>query len=134
MSAFSIPPPVHPSGLFWFVAKDRKPSHFVWCTTNRARPTPGLEEVAWRLLQHVHPQLHPYAFDFYPRGAVWRCNSRHLWIVELDPKLARGAFIAHLVVNWPLPPTRIVVHPDRNYASFARVGPPAVGGLFCHHK
>ncbi|MDI1262775.1 MAG: hypothetical protein PS018_05920 [bacterium] len=83
---------------------------------------------AWRLAQGLYPKLQPHAFDFFPRGCVRHCAVRQLWIVELDPKLARGAFVAHLVMNWPLAPTRIAVLADRSCASEARVGPPVEGG------
>jgi len=39
---------------------------------------PGLsthDQRAWCLLRHVHPELRPYAFNFFPRGAVRRVNE-----------------------------------------------------------
>ena len=133
MSAFPTSHPVPPTGLFWFVARDRNLSHFVRCITTGApgsgRRPEAVEMAAWQLVQLVCPHLRAYAFDFFPRGMVRRCERRGLWIVELDPKLARGPFIAHLVLSWPLNPTQIAVVANRSYASAARVGSPVADGL-----
>ena len=119
-------------GLFWFIAKDRSPSHFA----SLSRPFSRVAEVAgfktldeghadvWPTLQRLDRNLVDHDYDYFPRGRVnWRKEDDR-WLLVLDPKLNRETFIAYIVLAWKIPRNRLLVLTDAHYRSLARVGAP----------
>jgi hypothetical protein len=127
------PPSTEPRvGLFWFIARTRRHSHFV----SISRPFSKVPEVAgfktldeghvdvWLTVQRLDPTLGDYEYDYFPRGRVnWRKDDG-AWLLVLDPKLNRSPFITHIVLEWKIPESRLIVLTDAHYRSLTRVGPP----------
>ena len=120
-------------GLFWFIAKDRNPSRFA--SVSRALvDVPRSENFhrldathtkTWPDLRRLDPALEPYDFDYFPRGSVEYLALDDQWLLNVDPTLRRGAFVAYVVVQWNIPPPRLIIRVAHDYQSIARVGPPA---------
>jgi hypothetical protein len=119
-------------GLFWFLATDRNPSRLV----SLSRPISEVSEFAgiqrlntshlevWPDIQRVDQSLKGYDFDFFPRGHVEFAPGQERWLLFLDQKLKRGAFIAHIVISWNIPRDRLMARWCHEYRSIACVGPP----------
>jgi hypothetical protein len=120
-------------GLFWFIAKNRNASRFAAVS----RPLVEVPEIGdfqklneshtdtWSEVQRLDSSLKQYEFDFFPRGRVDFFRPGRRWILSLDSKLQRGAFVAHIVLQWGIPPGHLTVKVARDYQSIASVGPPA---------
>jgi hypothetical protein len=119
-------------GLFWFLAKDRNASRFV----TLSRPASETSEQAgvrrlfkthrevWPDIQRLDQRLEEYDFDFFPRGHVEFSRVQERWFLFLDQKLLRGAFVAHVVIEWNIPRDRLAARWRGDYRSVACVGPP----------
>ena len=81
---------------------------------------------AWREVQRIDQSLASYAFDYFPRGRIEYFAPGRWWLLFLDPKLNRGAFVAHLVVHWRLNAGRLTALKEPTYGSEACVGMPTV--------
>jgi len=120
-------------GLFWFIAKDRNASRFAALS----RPLVEVPEIgdfqrlneshvdAWSEVQLLDSSLKQYEFDYFPRGRVDFLRPGSRWLLSLDSKLQRGAFVAYIVLQWRIPPGHLTVKVDRDYRSTACIGPPA---------
>jgi hypothetical protein len=119
-------------GLFWFIAKDRNQSRFAAFS----RPLDAVPEFddfqrlndsfvnAWSEVQRLDSSLKQYEFDYFPRGRVDFFRPGRRWLLSLDSKLQRGAFVAHIVLQWGIPPGHLTVKIAREYQSTACIGPP----------
>jgi hypothetical protein len=120
-------------GLFWFIAKGRNASRFA-AFSQLLNNVPEIDDFrkinenhfdAWSVVQRLDSSLSPYEFDYFPRGRVDFFRPGRRWLLSLDPKLRRGAFVAYIVLQWGIPPRHLTVNIDRDYQSRAHVGPPA---------
>jgi hypothetical protein len=120
-------------GLFWFIAKDRNASRFAAFS----RPLVEVPKIgdfqklneshadAWPEVQLIDPSLQQYEFDYFPRGRVDFFRPGRRWLLFIDSKLRRGAFVAHIVLQWGIPPGHLTAKVSRDYQSSACIGPPA---------
>jgi hypothetical protein len=119
-------------GLFWFIAKDRNASRFAALS----RPLVEVPEIgdfqklneshadAWSEVQRLDSGLKHYEFDFFARGRVDFFRPGRRWLLLIDSKLQRGTFVAHIVLQWGIPPGHLTVKIAREYQSTACIGPP----------
>ena len=119
-------------GLFWFIGTSkRQPSRLVSFLqdfeevpeVDRVRAVRRDPAEAWREIQRLDPQLAPYAFDYFPRGRVEFFAPGRRWMLYVDAKLNRGAFIAYLVDTWRLDRGHLTVKLDRCHST-PTIAPP----------
>jgi hypothetical protein len=119
-------------GVFWFIAKDRKRSRLACFTRkienisefNGLKAIPQTHAEAWLEVQRIDQSLASYAYDYFPRGRLDFFVPGRRWLLFIDPKLNRGAFVAHLVVHWWLNAGHLTVYNEFSYTSEACVGAP----------
>ena len=75
-------------------------------------------------IQRIDQSLSSHAYDYFPRGRLEFFVPGRRWLLFLDPKLNRGAFVAYLVVKWQLNSGHLTVKTDTAYASKTCVGSP----------
>src|SRR6201993_2310157 len=120
-------------GLFWFIGTSkRRPSRLVSFLQD-FDAVPEVDHVravrcdpaeAWREIQRCDPQLAPYGFDYFPHGRLEFFAPGRRWMLYVDAKLNRGAFIAYLVDKWRLDAGHLTVQLDRAYFSTPAIAPP----------
>lgn len=117
-------------GLFWFLAKDRNPSRFAALScllsnldqTEAVRRFGTTHEQAWPDIRRLDQSVEKYGFDFFPRGHIEFSTAQDRWCLVLDPKLNRGAFVAHIVIEFNIPREHLLVRWSHEYRSVACVG------------
>src|SRR4051794_23490003 len=99
------------TGVFWFVATDPSaPSRMVSVLSpfnidfagRDLVASPHDHAVVWPRVQSLDPSLKNHDFEYFPRGRLEFSGPTRRWIVTIDSKLNRVAFIAYLSATWEL--------------------------------